>query len=187
MKRLMLRAVAVGLIPMAVAVTPWPPHAARIPRGMAGPVTAKIVDTSGRAVGTAELTDETNGPLRMRIRVHDLSPGLHGIHLHAIGICTPAAFTSAGGHFDPHQRHHGLASPLGPHAGDLPNLVVNDAGVGEWNGVLDRVTLATGSTSLLDADGSALVIHATADDQSSDPSGNSGARIACAVISRDRG
>ena len=95
----------------------------------------------------------------------------------------PPAFTSAGGHFNPDNRQHGSENPQGSHAGDLPNLVVGANGAGSLVVTTDRFSLAAGRpTSLLDADGSALVVHAGPDDLKTDPTGNSGARIACGVV-----
>jgi len=124
----------------------------------------------------------------VNVHVSGLAEGLHGIHIHAIGTCTLGtnpAFSSAGGHHNPLGHTHGLDSPTGPHAGDLPNLVVNGAGVGHLDGKTDEATLSAGPTSVFDADGSALIIHAAEDDQVTNPTGNSGARIACGVIVAD--
>jgi Cu/Zn superoxide dismutase len=106
--------------------------------------------------------------------------GEHGIHIHAVGQCTPD-FSAAGGHFNPTNAQHGLNNPAGPHGGDGPNLQLAD-GSATYEVVNDRVTLGSGPNSLFDADGSALVVHAGPDDQVTDPSGNSGDRIACGVI-----
>ena len=98
--------------------------------------------------------------------------------MHAVGKCDPPDFASAGPHWNPTGKKHGMSNPAGPHAGDLPNVVV------KANGVLGAtlVLSAASMSSLIDADGAALVIHAAADDNMTDPSGNSGARIACAVL-----
>lgn len=95
-----------------------------------------------------------------------------------------AAFSSAGGHFNPDSRRHGLSSPDGPHAGDMPNVEIRSNGTAETTIRSDRLTSTDGPRTVFDADGSALVIHALADDQVTDPSGNSGARIACGVVGR---
>src|SRR5690606_11945130 len=98
------------------------------------------------------------------------------------GECTPPDFTSAGGHFNPTAAQHGLENPDGPHAGDMPNIEVGADGTASVTVENDRITLSEGPNSILDADGSALMIHASADDNVSDPAGNAGARIACGVI-----
>jgi Cu-Zn family superoxide dismutase len=151
--------------------------------------TASLVDTQGRAVGTAHFTEASgaNGVVNIQVRVNGLPAGAHGIHVHAVGIANPSdspAFASAGGHFNPENRQHGLNNPEGAHAGDLPNLVVNANGRGTLNATTDRLTLSAGPRSVFDADGSALIIHANADDQTTNPTGNSGGRIAGGVIVR---
>jgi len=148
---------------------------------------ASLVDASGHDVGTVQLVEQPAGRVALTGTLHDLPPGSHGIHLHAVGQCDgAAAFASAGAHFNPGARKHGLDSPEGPHAGDLPMVIVGADGRATLSATTDRVTLGGGSTSLLDADGSALVLHAAADDQRTDPSGNSGARIACGVVKLQR-
>jgi Cu-Zn family superoxide dismutase len=146
---------------------------------------ASLVDPSGATVGWALLTEDARGTVHVNVHVKGLSAGLHGIHLHAVGACTlgtATVFSSAGGHHNPGARQHGLDNPLGAHAGDLPNLTVNGAGVGHLDATTDRATLSAGPVSLFDWDGSAVIIHAGADDQLTDPTGNSGGRIACGVI-----
>lgn len=145
---------------------------------------AHLRDSQGRDVGkvTLEQHDKT---VEVDVEVHGLPAGTHGIHFHAVGSCTPPDFASAGGHFNPTNMHHGLANPAGPHAGDLPNLVTGADGKADIEFTNDRIILLSGANSVFDADGTAVVIHASADDQRSDPSGNSGARIACGVIVRD--
>jgi Cu-Zn family superoxide dismutase len=143
-----------------------------------------LINASGQTVGSVRAW-ETAGGVTFRIEATGLPHGVHGIHVHAVGRCDPPDFASAGGHWNPHSRKHGLSNPQGPHAGDLPNVEV------AANGVLEAAeTLADADLfappgapgALLDADGAALVIHAGPDDNVTDPSGNSGARIACAVI-----
>ena len=146
---------------------------------------AQLTDPTGARVGTAELREDRTGAVHIDVTVVSTTPGQHGIHIHSVGACSGAAFADAGGHFNPAAAHHGLSNATGPHAGDLPNLDVLSNGVGRYQGMTSRVTLSPGAASLLDADGSALVVHAGSDDQLTDPSGNSGARVACGVIVRD--
>jgi Cu-Zn family superoxide dismutase len=146
---------------------------------------ASIVDGSGATIGRAQLTEDATGRLHINVHVEGLAPGLHGIHLHAIGQCVGPAFTSAGGHHNPLGAQHGLDNPDGAHAGDLPNLIVNDQGRGHLDATSERATLSIGPVSLLDVDGSALIIHAVEDDQVTNPTGNSGARVACGAIVAD--
>lgn len=137
---------------------------------------ADFVDANGNAVGSATLFQQDNGVL-VRVSVSGLPAGEHGFHVHQVGRCEPP-FTTAGGHFNPGSRKHGLQNPEGPHAGDLPNLPA--AANGRFEMLANGLTLE----SLFDADGSALVIHANPDDYKTDPAGNAGGRIACAVIRR---
>jgi Cu-Zn family superoxide dismutase len=145
---------------------------------------ATLVDPAGNVVGEAKFTEDAAGRLHVTVKVDGISPGLHGIHLHAVGSCTPD-FGAAGGHHNPLGRQHGLHNPNGAHSGDLPNLVVNGAGQGHLNAFSDRAALSPGPTTLFDANGSSLIIHAGEDDQVTDPTGNSGGRIACGVITLD--
>jgi len=142
---------------------------------------ATLKDASGQVIGSAHFTEDATGIVHVNVYVKSLTPGLHGIHIHAVGSCSPT-FAAAGGHYNPLNHQHGLDNPNGPHAGDLPNLMVNKAGVAHLNASTNRVTVSSGATTLFDADGSALVIHAGPDDQVTDPAGNSGDRIACGVI-----
>jgi Cu-Zn family superoxide dismutase len=142
---------------------------------------ARIVNAEGDMIGAAILTQKQEG-VRVFAWARGLTPGRHGIHIHAVGMCDPAAFTTAGGHFNPEMKQHGLENPAGPHGGDLPNLEVSENGLGIMHAQSDRISLLDGPTSLFDADGSALIIHAGEDDQVTDPTGNSGARVACGVI-----
>jgi len=146
---------------------------------------ATFVDATGATVGWARLVEDATGRVHVSIHVKGLAPGLHGVHIHAVGSCSPT-FAAAGGHYNPLAHEHGLENPAGPHAGDLPNLVVNGAGVGYLDATTDRVTLSPGTATLFDATGSAFIIHANPDDQLTDATnGGSGARIACAVIEGD--
>ena len=146
---------------------------------------ATIIDPTGSPIGWARFTEDSTGTVHVNVHVKGISPGLHGIHLHATGACTlgtTTTFSSAGGHHNPLSQLHGLGDPPGAHAGDLPNLIVNTAGVGHLDATTDLATLAAGPVSLFDSSGSAVIIHAGPDDQVTDPTGNSGGRIACGVI-----
>lgn len=143
---------------------------------------AIVSDASGNRVGVAMLTQDGTGTVHVRMHVAGLTPGVHGVHFHAVGSCVAPAFASAGGHFNPESKHHGLDNPAGPHAGDLPNMTVDAAGNADYDATTSRVSLTPGVNSLFDTDGSALVIHAAPDDNMSDPAGNAGARISCGTI-----
>ncbi|RYF66156.1 MAG: superoxide dismutase family protein [Cytophagaceae bacterium] len=145
--------------------------------------TANIINTTGASIGTATFTQESTGIVTMSISVTGLPAGQHGIHFHAVGRAEPStAFMSAGDHFNPDSKKHGLSNPDGAHNGDLPNLEVSAQGVGTLATATERITLTAGTKSVFDADGTAIVIHANADDQTTDPSGNSGGRIAAGVL-----
>ncbi len=146
---------------------------------------ATIDAPNGEPRGTAELWQDNDIIVHVKLQLHDLPPGEHGIHFHAVGKCEGAGaspFASAGAHYNPIGRQHGLLNPAGPHAGDAPNFTVGPDGKAQVSFTTDRVSLTPGSTTLFDADGSALVIHAAADDQISQPAGNAGARIACGAL-----
>lgn len=144
--------------------------------------TATLLAGDGAARGSAQVTQATGG-LHVAIKVHGLTPGLHAAHIHMTGLCTPTDFTSAGGHWNPTARQHGKDNPQGMHMGDMPNMLVGTDGSGEMDYVIPGATLSGSATSLLDADGAAVVIHAQADDNRSDPAGNAGGRVACGVLS----
>ena len=146
---------------------------------------AFLLDSAGKELGKVRLTETPGTPgVTYTIEVErGATTGQHGIHFHSIGNCDAATkFAGAGGHFNPTAKKHGLSSPDGPHAGDLEALTIDSFGHGSFTAVDPRITLTPGPNSLLDADGSAIVLHALPDDQRTDPSGNSGARIACGVI-----
>lgn len=143
-----------------------------------GGPTFALVNAAGQSVGSVRMW-ETPGGVTFRVAATGLPHGNHGIHVHSVGRCDPPKFDSAGPHWNPEGAKHGFNNPAGPHRGDLPNLTVAANGV-----VNEAVSLAGGSVAaMLDADGAALVLHAAPDDYATDPSGNSGDRIACAVIS----
>ncbi|MGH7563500.1 MAG: superoxide dismutase family protein [Gemmatimonadota bacterium] len=142
---------------------------------------ADIRDARGNSVGSVVLR-ETDGGVALTGTLTGLSPGGHGFHIHETGLCEPDSFASAGAHFAPAGRQHGFDHPEGPHAGDLRNLEVSEDGSATVTLTDSLVSLRDGGNALLDADGSAIVIHADPDDYRSQPSGASGDRIACGVI-----
>lgn len=146
---------------------------------------ADMRSTSGVVLGRIIIQAERTGGIRMTGDLTALPQGEHGIHFHSVGRCDVPEFTTAGGHFNPATREHGLENPSGPHAGDWPNLFANTSGAARLALSTTRLTLdAHPASGIIDADGTAIVIHAARDDQQTDPSGNSGARIACGVITR---
>ena len=154
---------AAGCTPMAPPETPV--------------ATASLVNRNGAAIGTVRLFSEPTGAL-LRIDASGLPPGQHGVHLHMTGRCDAPGFTTAGGHWNPTQKQHGHLNPAGWHQGDLGNLGVGADGRLVAGLLVPEATLA----QLHDADGTAIVFHANTDDERTDPSGNSGDRIACAVL-----
>lgn len=145
---------------------------------------AVVSDVNGTIVGTAQLSQDAAGIVTVDIASLALPAGTHGIHFHEAGICQggSTAFSTAGAHYNPLGREHGLDNPNGPHAGDAPNIVIAASGVGAFSFSTNRVSLTAGSISLFDSNGSSIVVHANPDDQRTQPSGSSGARIACGVV-----
>ncbi|HEY8166862.1 MAG TPA: superoxide dismutase family protein [Gemmatimonadaceae bacterium] len=157
------------------------------PLNRVGVAYVTFADAAGAPRGTAELWQDTDNVVHVQLQLLGLPAGTHGIHFHAVGRCEGSGttpFSTAGSHFNPLGRQHGLENPAGPHGGDLPNIVASNDGSVSVGLATDRVSLTAGSTTLFDADGTAMVIHAAADDQVSQPAGNSGARIACGVVRR---
>ncbi len=146
---------------------------------------ADIVSTQGTQIGTAKITSTGQG-VKIEVKVTHLTLGEHGIHIHTVGKCEVPAFTTAGGHFNPTSAHHGVHNTQDPHPhlGDLMNLTADKKGNAKATFLANGVTLGDGPNSLFHDGGTSLVIHAKADDLMSDPSGNSGDRIACGVIEK---
>jgi Cu-Zn family superoxide dismutase len=142
---------------------------------------ADIRDAAGRTVARATATG-VGDSLRISIEAAGLPAGIYGAHVHGVGRCDQPAFESAGPHWNPSNRQHGRDNPRGQHLGDLPNLLVGTDGRGSFEFTIPGASLAGGGRRALDADGAAVVIHARADDYRSEPTGNSGARIACGVL-----
>ena len=141
-----------------------------------------VLNNDGDVIGQLALAQGTKGVV-INLKVKGLPPGRHGMHFHAVGDCSDLkAFKSAGGHVDPDKKPHGFLNPDGPHEGNLPNLVVAEGGAVEVELYSTMVSLDSGKANLLDADGSALIVHAEPDDHNTQPIGGSGGRLACAVI-----
>ena len=143
---------------------------------------AGLLGKDGKGAGSASFAEDRVG-VRVELRVVGLQEGKHGVHVHAVGKCEGPEFTTAGGHFNPAAKVHGTLSTSGPHAGDLGTLEVKKDGTGLLSVVTPHLSLAPGASSnIAGAGGLAIVVHAQADDEKTDPSGNSGARIACGII-----
>jgi len=144
---------------------------------------AELINSQGKRVGKATFVEGQDG-VEIAIEVYNMPSGLHGFHIHAVGKCETPDFKSAGGHFNPYDRKHGLKNPDGSHSGDMTNLLVGPSGTSSAIVLAPLVTLGSGKNSLFQSEGTALLIHAGEDDQMTDPSGNSGDRIACGVIKK---
>lgn len=139
---------------------------------------AMLRTAQGDEVGRATVR-EVEGGLRVTIDARGVAPGTHGVHIHTVGRCDGPDFMTAGGHWNPTGSKHGMMNPAGPHQGDIPNLVIGKDG----RGTVGAVVPGASFDGLLDQDGAAMVIHAAQDDLMTDPSGNSGARVACGTFS----
>jgi superoxide dismutase, Cu-Zn family len=145
-------------------------------------IKTSIINTSGKKIGTAEISPTAEG-VKIHLVAAKLPPGMHGIHIHEVGLCEKPDFTTAGMHLNPSNKHHGFENPQGFHAGDLPNIEVGTDGRVTVDLVDNAVTLEKGKpNSLLRSQGVSLIIHEKSDDYKTDPTGNSGGRIACGVI-----
>lgn len=175
---------AASSLGMGACTANAPPAPAPAPSAIGrGPAiaTAQVREPAGRAVARASVA-QAGDSLRVRVDAAGLAPGAYGVHLHSAGRCDPPGFVSAGPHWNPAARQHGKDNPQGMHLGDLPNLLVGTDRRGSFEYTIPGASLAGGANALIDTDGAAVVIHAQADDYRTDPSGNSGARIACGVL-----
>lgn len=141
---------------------------------------AVLLGKDGQEIGRAGIEQTPHG-LLITVNIDDLPPGQRAFHIHETGSCVPPDFGSAGGHFNPEGRHHGMRHPEGKHAGDLPNLFIPESGRLSIQVFANGVSL-TGTNAVLDENGSALVIHEGVDDHESQPTGDAGGRVACGVI-----
>jgi Cu-Zn family superoxide dismutase len=142
---------------------------------------ADLRSLSGAMIARATAT-QVGDSIRIKVEAAGMQPGTYGAHVHTTGRCERPDFASAGPHWDPTGQQHGKNNPRGMHKGDLPNLFVGTDGRGSFEFTIPGSSVSSGALSLLDADGAAVVVHQNADDYRTDPSGNSGARIACGVL-----
>lgn len=161
---------AATLSPALAADTPKEPDA-----------TAVLMDASGARKGSVGFTQTKEG-LAITVAATGLPAGTKGIHIHSVGKCEGPGFDSAGAHWNPAAHQHGTENPQGSHMGDLKNIVIGTDGAGALAALIPNGRLKDGPMPLMDADGAAVVVHTAADDYKTDPSGNSGKRIACGVV-----
>ncbi len=173
MKRIISAAIVVGFLSACTTL-------ADVPTRSVGRADLRLAN--GTAAGTVIVTANSSS-LTLSLAAVGMPAGSHGAHLHQVGSCEGPAFTTAGGHLNPMGHQHGTENPAGSHLGDLPNLQIAGNGTGALTAQLQG-TISQSEAALFDGDGTAIVIHADADDYKTDPTGNSGGRIACGVLKR---
>jgi superoxide dismutase, Cu-Zn family len=167
------------LLSFALVLSGCASYGSNVAGGAPTSAVATVRDAGGRELGTLTLSESSSG-LATSGTLYHLAPGPHGIHLHTVGRCD-GSFASAGGHWNPTMHQHGFDNPMGPHVGDMQNIVAGSDSSAIVN-VSTRGGILRGTNGLIDTDGAAVVVHAGPDDYRTDPAGNSGARIGCGVI-----
>lgn len=176
---------ALAALTVLTACAYTPPEAPPLDRSEAAAIPLSLLDASGRERARAVIDQEPDG-LIVSLEARGLAPGTYAAHIHAVGRCDPPGFESAGPHWNPGGAAHGRENPRGAHLGDLPNLLVGTDRRGSVEYRIAGANFREGPNAVADADGAALIVHANPDDYRTDPSGNAGARLACAVIAPAR-